>query len=80
MPFLMASSTPLLEVPTISLAHLTPIQRRAYVLADNELALNAGWDEELLKLELEELQLAEFDLDLIGFGDEELAALLPTRQ
>jgi DNA modification methylase len=66
----------LTEVPTISLAHLTPIQRRAYVLADNQLALNAGWDEELLRLELEELQLADFDLDLIGFGDEELAALL----
>jgi len=47
----------LVEVPCIELAHLTPAQRRAYVIADNKLALNAGWDDELLKIELGELKL-----------------------
>jgi DNA modification methylase len=64
------------EVPVIELAHLTPTQKKAYILADNRIAENAGWDEELLKLELAELQDAEFNLDLMGFGDEELDRLL----
>lgn len=64
------------QVPVIVLDHLSPAQRRAYVLADNKLALNAGWDEELLRIELDELQTLEFDLSLIGFSDEELAGLL----
>jgi ParB-like chromosome segregation protein Spo0J len=67
----------LTEVPVIVLGHLTAEQRRAYVLADNQLALNAGWDMELLATELQELQLAEFDLSLLGWSDEELAELLP---
>ena len=67
----------LAEVPVIVLNHLSAEQRRAYILADNKLALNAGWDEELLRLELGDLQLAEFDLSLIGFSDDELADLLP---
>jgi DNA modification methylase len=67
----------LTEVPVIVLGHLTAEQRRAYVLADNKLALNAGWDEELLATELQELQLADFDLSLLGWSDEELADLLP---
>ena len=67
----------LTEVPVIVLGHLTAEQRRAYVLADNKLALNAGWDEELLAMELQELQLAEFDLSLLGWSDEELADLMP---
>jgi DNA modification methylase len=67
----------LTEVPVIVLGHLTAEQRRAYVLADNQLALNAGWDMELLATELQELQLAEFDLSLLGWSDEELADLLP---
>jgi hypothetical protein len=58
------------------LAHLTPAQRRAYVIADNKLALNAGWDEELLTIELTELKLEGFDLSLTGFGEVELAGLL----
>lgn len=66
----------LAEVPVIELAHLTPAQKRAYILADNRLAQNAGWDEELLRLELGELREAEFDLDLIGFSDQELEDLL----
>jgi DNA modification methylase len=66
----------LTEVPVIELAHLTPTQRRAYVLSDNQLALNAGWNEELLGLELQELQDAGFDLALTGFDADELADLL----
>jgi ParB-like chromosome segregation protein Spo0J len=64
------------EVPVIVLDHLTPTQRRALVLADNRLALNAGWDEEMLRVELESLKEEDFDLDLVGFSDEELEALL----
>lgn len=63
-------------IPTITLAHLTPAQRRAFVIADNKLALNAGWDEELLRLELEELAEGGFEVGLLGFSDTELEALL----
>ena len=66
----------LAEVPVIELAHLTPAQRRAYVLADNKLALNAGWDEDLLRLELAELQDLGFDLGLTGFDEDEIAGFL----
>jgi DNA modification methylase len=66
----------LTEVPVIELAHLTPTQRQAYVIADNRLALDAGWDEELLALELGELMAADFDLTLTGFGEAEIQALL----
>ena len=64
------------EVPVIELAHLTPAQKRAYVIADNRLALNAGWDEEMLALELAELSEAGYDLALTGFEDAEIEALL----
>jgi ParB-like chromosome segregation protein Spo0J len=64
------------EVPVIVLADLTEAQRRALVIADNQLALNAGWDEELLRIELGALRDDDFDLNLIGFEDEELARLL----
>ena len=64
-------------VPVIVLDHLSAAQRKAYILADNKLALNASWDEELLRLELGDLQMEDFDLSLIGFSDEELAGLLP---
>ena len=63
-------------VPVIELAHLTPNQKRAYILADNKLAENAGWDEELLRLELADLKLADFDLGLIGFDPDELDDIL----
>ncbi len=66
----------LAEVPVIVLDHLSETQRRALVLADNRLALNAGWDEEMLRVELETLKENDFDLDLVGFSDEELAELL----
>ncbi len=68
------------QVPCIELSHLTDAQRRAYILADNRLALNAGWDEELLALELAELQALEVNLDLLGFGSEEIDSLLATLQ
>ena len=65
------------DVPCIRLSHLTETQKRAYVIADNKLALNAGWDNELLALELGELGDAGFDLELTGFTDEEIKALMP---
>jgi len=64
------------EVPVIVLDHLTETQRRALVLADNRLALNAGWDEEMLRIELESIRDDGFDLDLTGFSDDELEDLL----
>ena len=63
-------------VPCIRLSHLTEAQKRAYVIADNKLALNAGWDEDLLKFELGELKDEGFDLGLTGFSDKELEELL----
>jgi DNA modification methylase len=64
------------QVPVIELAPMSEAQKRAYVLADNQLALNAGWDEELLRLELADLSELGFDLGLIGFGEGELERLL----
>lgn len=64
------------EVPTIMLEGLTEGQKRAYVIADNKLALNAGWDEEMLAVEIEELINEGFDLDLTGFGEDEIDSLL----
>ena len=64
------------KVPTIMLGHLTDAQKRAYVIADNKLALNAGWDQELLAIEVEELLGEGFDLDLTGFGEDEINSLL----
>ena len=58
----------LVEVPTIILRNLTDAQKRAYRIADNQLPLNAGWDEELLKLELMDLKEMDFNLDLTGFN------------
>ena len=60
------------EVPTICLDHLSDSQRRAYVIADNKLALNAGWDEEALAAEIDRLREEDFDLDLLGFLDDEM--------
>jgi ParB-like chromosome segregation protein Spo0J len=64
-------------VPVVVLDHLSDRQRRAYILADNQLALNAGWDLELLRTELQDLVADDFDLSVIGFSDEELSDLLP---
>jgi len=70
----------LTEVPIIVLDHLSDSQKRAYILADNQLAINAGWDYELLRLELEALQDEDFNLDLIGFEDAELERLLAAQE
>jgi len=64
------------EVPVIVLGHLSENQKRAFVLADNKLALNAGWDLEMLRLELEALAEKDFDLELTGFSEKELAEAL----
>ncbi|MFH1157618.1 MAG: site-specific DNA-methyltransferase [Pseudomonadota bacterium] len=66
----------LAQVPVVVLDHLTEAQKRAYVIADNKLALNAGWDDELLRTEMVALAAEEFDLPVIGFSDDELADLL----
>ncbi|WP_217992964.1 ParB/Srx family N-terminal domain-containing protein, partial [Priestia megaterium] len=63
------------EVPTITLAHLSEVQKRAYVIADNKLALNAGWDPEMLALELRDLGDLGFDVALTGFESTEIAEL-----
>lgn len=65
------------QVPCIVLSGLTEAQKRAYVIADNKLAMNAGWDNELLRVEIDELRGLDFDLDLLGFSQEELDALVP---
>lgn len=69
----------LTEAPTIRLEHLTDSQRKAYILADNRIAINSGWDTELLSLELKDLD-ADFDLEMLGFDPKELAALLNPEQ
>ena len=66
----------LTEVPVIPLDHLSEAQKRAYIIADNKLAELAGWDEEMLKLELGDLRNEEFNLELIGFSQEEIDDLL----
>lgn len=76
---LAARKLQLKEVPVIVLDHLTEAQKRAYILADNQLALNAGWDEDLLRMELAALQNEDFNLNVISFEDEELARLLAVR-
>ena len=66
----------LTEVPCVRLEHLTETQRKAYVIADNRLALNAGWDNELLTIELNELLADGFALEILGFDSDELKTLL----
>ena len=73
---LAARKLQLAEVPVIVLDHLTESQKRAYIIADNKLAENAGWDDETLRSELAALLEADFDLGTIGFDDEELRRLL----
>lgn len=68
------------KVPTITLAGLSEAQKKAYVIADNKLALNAGWDTTALTAELERLQELDFNLDLTGFDADELAQLLQPEQ
>lgn len=68
------------EVPCIVLKGLTEAQKKAYVIADNQLALNSGWDLDMLKLEVESLQELDFDIDLLGFDDDFLDGLLPVEE
>jgi hypothetical protein len=63
------------QVPTIELQHLSATQKQAYIIADNKLALNSSWDDQLLALEVEELKAVDFDLSLIGFHSFELPEL-----
>ena len=63
------------EVPCVYADHLTEAQKKAYILADNRMALDAGWDEELLSVEMQELQELGFDLGLTGFDESEIADL-----
>ena len=66
----------LVSVPCIQLSHLTEAQKKAYIIADNKLALNAGWDDEMLAVELTDLKDMGFDLELTGFNTDEIEALL----
>jgi len=72
---LAAKKLGMVDLPAVEAGHLTDAQRRAYIIADNKLALNAGWDEEMLRVEFAELTEAGFDLDLTGFSLEEIGAL-----
>jgi ParB-like chromosome segregation protein Spo0J len=63
------------ELPCIEASHLTDTQRRAYIIADNKLALNADWDIDLLRVELDELGELDFDLELTGFSLDEIAGM-----
>ena len=65
------------DVPSIRLTHLTDAQKKAYVIADNKRALNAGWDDEMLAVELTDLKDMGFDLDLTGFTLDEFQAIIP---
>ena len=64
------------DIPCVFAEHLTDAQKRAYILADNRLALNAGWDDEMLTVELSDLQANAFDLSLLGFSDAEMNKLM----
>ena len=64
------------EVPCIRLGHLSEAQRKAYVIADNQLALNSGWDLDSLRVEIERLEELDFDMELLGFEDDVISKLL----
>ena len=68
------------EVPCVFVDHLTEAQKKAYILADNRMALDAGWDEDMLRVELEALEEMGYDLGLTGFDEKELAALFPAEE
>jgi Predicted transcriptional regulators len=75
-----AKELELSKVPCIRLKHLTEQQKKAYVIADNKLALNAGWDENLLKQEIESLQESDYDISLTGFSEMEIDELLAAEE
>ena len=72
---LAAKEVGITEVPCVFVDHLTEAQKKAYVLADNRLALDAGWDEQMLRIEIEALQEQAFDISLTGFDEKELSSL-----
>jgi len=72
---LAAQKLGLAELPVIEAGHLSDTQRRAYIIADNKLAMNAGWDDEMLRVELDALGVDGFDLELTGFSLDEVQAL-----
>jgi ParB-like chromosome segregation protein Spo0J len=65
----------LTDVPTIDLSHLSESQKKAYIIADNKLALNSGWDEQMLELEIQDLREAGFDIDILAFDPSELKSV-----
>jgi ParB-like chromosome segregation protein Spo0J len=73
---LAAQHLQLADVPCIRLGYLSETQRRAYVIADNKLALNAGWDEELLTIELSDFHACDFNVAILGFNADELSKLM----
>lgn len=72
---LAARQLDLTEIPCVRLGHLTDTQRRAYIIADNRLAETSGWDLKMLAMEIEDLRLEDFDIDLTGFSAEALEAM-----
>jgi ParB-like chromosome segregation protein Spo0J len=78
-PLLAAHKLGLTTVSVIVARGWTEAEKRAYAIADNKLTLNSGWDEELLRIELADLKLEEFPLELLGFDDAELASILNSR-
>ena len=76
---LAATSLGIKVVPVLRIGDLTAEERRAYLIADNQTALRAGWDLDVLRLELDELQKMDFDLSPLGFDDAELASILDVR-
>ena len=77
---LAAKAEGITEVPCVLVDYLTDAQKKAYIIADNRMALDAGWDEELLKVELEALEAESFDLSLTGFDESELSDLFKSEQ
>jgi len=77
---LAAKAEGLINVPCVMVEHLTETQKKAYMLADNRLAEDAGWDDEMLKVEIEELEGSGFEIDIIGFSEKEIDELLNTSQ
>src|SRR5574344_2012210 len=77
---LAAKEESITEVPCVFVDYLTDAQKKAYILADNRMAMDAGWDEELLRVEIESLQGEDFDIGLTGFDEKELADLFKDTQ
>lgn len=73
-----AKAEGMMAVPCVFVEHMTEAQKKAFILADNRMALDAGWDEEMLAVEMEELQNLGFDLGITGFDEKELADLFDT--